>query len=117
MLFSKNAFERNPTNTLVFGNEPVKSVTEHKHLGVYLTSTLEWGVHIKNICLRANRKLSVLRKVKYLQRSTLDVLYKLTVRSVVDYCLPLFYNNLKATEVIQLKRLQYNAAKLNRSFT
>ena len=83
-----------------------------EHLGVHLTTTLDWGVHIKNICLRANRKLSVLRRVKHLQRSTLDILYKLTVRSVIDYCLPVYFNNLKATDVIKLNRLQYSAAKL-----
>ena len=52
------------------------------------------------------------KKGAFLQRFTLDVLYKLTVRSVVDYCLPLYYDNLKATEVLKLDRIQYNAARL-----
>jgi hypothetical protein len=32
--------------------------------------------------------------------------------SLIDYCLPVFYNNLKQTEIAQLNRPQYNAAKL-----
>ena len=63
----------------------------HKHLGVYLTSTLDWRKQVHEVCLKANFKLSVLRSVKFLQRSTLDLLYKLTVRSVVDYGLFIFY--------------------------
>ena len=53
-----------------------------------------------------------MRNIKYLNRQTLDVLYKLTVRSVFDYGLPVFYNNLKQTEKARLDNLQYRAAKL-----
>ena len=60
----------------------------------------------------ANRKLSVLRNVKYLKRNTLDLLYKSTVRSIIDYALPVYANNLKLTELARLDRLQYKAAKL-----
>ena len=54
----------------------------------------------------------MLRGVKLLSRQTLDVLYKLTVRSVVDYGLPVYYNNLKLTELARLENLQYKAGKL-----
>ena len=64
------------------------------------------------MCLKANKKLSVLRNIKFLNRQTLDILYKLTVRSVLDYGLPVFYNSLKQTEKARLDNLQYRAAKL-----
>ena len=47
-----------------------------------------------------------------LKRKTLDLLYKIIVRSVVDYALPLYGNNLKKTDLLRLERLQYSAAKL-----
>ena len=47
-----------------------------------------------------------------LSRKTLDLLYKVTVRSVVDYALPVYANNLKQTEIARLEKLQYRAAKL-----
>ena len=47
-----------------------------------------------------------------LSRQTLDVLYKLTVRSVIDYALPVYCNTLKQTEISRLENLQYRAAKL-----
>ena len=47
-----------------------------------------------------------------LKRSTLDLLYKITVRSVIDYALPVYAKNLKLTELARLDRLQYRAGKL-----
>ena len=56
--------------------------------------------------------MSVLRHVKFLKRSTLDLLYKITVRSIIDYALPVYANNLRLTELARLDRIQYRAAKL-----
>ena len=47
-----------------------------------------------------------------LSRQTLDVLYKLTVRSVIDYALPVYCNNLTQSQLARLENIQYRAAKL-----
>ena len=47
-----------------------------------------------------------------LKRGTLDLLFKITVRSVIDYSLPIYGNNMKQTDLARLERLQYRAAKL-----
>ena len=47
-----------------------------------------------------------------LKRGTLDLLYKITVRSVIDYALPVYANNLKLTDLARLDNLQYRAGKL-----
>ena len=57
------------------------------------------------MCQKANKKLSVLRSAKFLNRQTLDILYKLTVRSVIDYALPVFFTNLRQTEIARLENL------------
>ena len=62
--------------------------------------------------MRANRKLAVLRRVKYLKRHTLDLLYKITVRSIIDYGLVLYYYNCTDKEKARYDRIQYNAARL-----
>ena len=74
-----------------------------------MTSSLDWNVQVNEICLKANRKLSVLRSVK---RQTLDLLCKLTVRSVLDYALPVYYKSLKQTELSRLENIQYRVAKI-----
>ena len=40
------------------------------------------------------------------------LLYKVTVRSLVDYALPIYGNNLKQTDLNRLEQLQYRAGKL-----
>ena len=64
------------------------------------------------MCIKANGKLAVLRSVHFLSRQTLDILYKLTVRSVIDYSLIIIYHTLKQTEISRLNNIQYRAAKI-----
>ena len=40
------------------------------------------------------------------------MLYKVTVRSVIDYGLPLYFNNLNQKEILKLNQIQYRAAKI-----
>ena len=110
LIFSQTTFDFSPL--LLLNHKSIRQVDTHKHLGLHLTYNLDWGVHIYNVCLRANRKLAVLRRVKLLKRHTLDILYKLTVRSVVDYALPVYYHSLKVTEKALLDKIQYTAGKL-----
>ena len=111
VIFCKN---KNMFNSpgLLFDGKYVERVHEHKHLGVYLDSSLSWSKQIHEVCLRANRKMSVLRSVRYLDRSTLDILYKVTIRSVMEYGLICYYNNLTQVQMKRLKQIQYRAAKL-----
>ena len=59
------------------------------------------------MCLKASRKLSVLRRVKNLQRGTLDMLYKTTLRSVIDFGLFIYYNSLSQTDITKINKIQY----------
>ena len=110
IIFTNKVLNNSPP--LLFKNTVIDRINTHRHLGVYLTSSLDWSFHVNDICLKANRKLAVLRNVKFLKRGTLDLLYKVTVRSVIDYSLPVHGNNLKQTDIARLERLQYRAAKL-----
>lgn len=97
---------------LLFGSSFIERVSSHKHLGVYLTNNLDWSLHINQTCLKAYRKLAVLRSVKLLHHNTLDILYKLIVRSIIDYGLLVFGSSLKQSDLDRLEKLQYCAAKL-----
>ena len=55
--------------------------------------------------------MAVIRKVKILNRKTLDILYNVTVRSVIDYALPVYCHSLKVSEKAKLDKIQY-AAKI-----
>ena len=110
IIFSNKNLNNSPP--LIFGETFIERVNTHKHLGLVLTSDLNWNKQINEVSLKANRKLAVLRSVKLLNRQTLDLLYKLTVRSVIDYGLPVYYKALKLTDLARLDNIQYKAAKL-----
>jgi hypothetical protein len=110
MIFSKT--EPNDSPPILYNNNAIERVKNHKHLGVYLTTNLDWKLQVNNVCLRANQKLGVLRNVRLLQRHTLDVLYKLTVRSIFDYALPVYYHSLNLVDKERFETIQYSAAKL-----
>ena len=63
----------NNSPPLIFDSGLIERVSNHKHLGLNLSSTLDWSVQVEQVCLKANRKLAVLRTVKYLSRQTLDL--------------------------------------------
>ena len=102
----------NNSPPVIFNNENISRVNIHKHLRVHLTSNLGWSVQIHNVCLKANRKLSALKRVQNLQRFTLDLIFKIMVRSVLDYSLFVYFYNLNQLDVEKLDRVQYRAAKL-----
>ena len=62
--------------------------------------------------MKANGKLTVLRSVKFLDRATLDLLYKLTIRSVLEYGMIVYFHSLTQMQQASLSRVQYRAARL-----
>ena len=110
MIFSNKTLNNSPP--VILNNVFVDRVNCHKHLGIYLSSDLSWSRHIHETCIKAYRKLSVLRSVRLLHRNTLDMLYKLTIRSVIDYGLVIFGTTLNQVDLNRLERVQYRAAKL-----
>ena len=110
IIFSRKHIEMSPP--IWYNNEKIDRVYSIKHLGLNITHNLNWDKQIHETCMRANRKLAVLRRVKYLKRSTLDLLYKLTVRSIIDYGLVVYYQSLNITDKAKFDKIQYSAAKL-----
>jgi hypothetical protein len=59
---------------------------QHTHLGVKFTANLSWKAHIVNIFENANKKLNMLKGLKYnVSRDTLGKLYKSLIRPVMEY--------------------------------
>ena len=84
----------NDIQPVTFNSEYISCVSSTRHLGLQISYNLDWREQVDLMCLKANRKLSVLRRVKNLHRGTLDLLYKTTVRSVIDYGLIVYYHSL-----------------------
>jgi hypothetical protein len=110
MIFSNQLLNNSLPVTL--DDTVIDRVGRHKHLGVTLTPTLEWDTHLKNVIRQANLKMSILYKVKELSRATLALMYKMHVRSCIEYCLQVYGNGLTKTQIAKLERIQYRAARL-----
>ena len=97
---------------LLLDGKFISRVHQHKHLGLWFSSNLDWEKQVQNSCLKANGKLPVLQSVKFLDRATLDLLYKLTIRSVLKYSIVVYYHSLTEVQNSRLAQVQYRAARL-----
>ena len=96
-------------------------VVEHKHLGIVLDSKLSFSPHIKAAISKARTSIGILRFLsRYLPRNTLNELYKLYVRLLLDYGVVIYHDPPKICEfsgndtlsnlMEKLESVQYSAA-------
>jgi hypothetical protein len=76
-----------PTHPRLFlDSEPIKRVQSHKHIGLILTSDLTWKEQITESIDKANRRLGIMRCLKYkLDRLSLERIYKGYIRPILEY--------------------------------
>ena len=98
MLFNPEASK--PAEKVIFSNRPstlyadikyadniVKSVDNHKHLGMILDSRLDFSSHINEKISKANQGVGVIKRLyHYLPRNALLQIYKSFIRPHLDYC-------------------------------
>ena len=109
IIFSrKNQQEAYPNLNL--GNQVLKQVDSHTHLGLTFNSRLTWDDHIDKICTKAHRRVDSLRRIRFLvPRHVLENLYKSVIRSVLDYA-DVVYSGLSDTLAKKLEGVQRSAA-------
>ena len=110
IIFSKMLLNNSPP--LMSSQSLIDRVGMHKHLGLTLKPDLSWDSHLSNIRKQVNLKLSILYRVKDLERKIIDLMYKSMVRSHIDYVLPVFGPSLSNKQIATLEKLQYRAARL-----
>jgi len=87
------------------GNElhPVQNLRD---LGVTVSSDLSWSLHVANAVSKARSKAFwILSVFKTRERSVMMTLYKSLVRSILEYCCPL-WNPSKITDIQLLESVQ-----------
>ena len=62
IIFSNKVLNNSPP--LLFNESFIELVNSHKHLGLYFSSTLNWSKQIFEVCLKANRKLAMLKAME-----------------------------------------------------
>jgi hypothetical protein len=97
------------TSSTVSGTQlpGIPVVNELKLLGITLSSDASWNHHIDNIVSLSSRRLYALRVIKpFVDHATLIHMYSSTVRSLLEYCSPLFVgiNEQQSTKLNKLQR-------------
>ena len=75
-----------PHPSITFNNNPLSLCPAQKHLGLVLDSKLKFNEHINHILSKVNKSIGLLRKFQsVLPRSSLLTVYKIFIRSHLDY--------------------------------
>lgn len=76
----------------VINDDPVTVVSQHKYLGLTITSDLRWDCHVNNITSTALKRLFFLkRRLRQAPRETKLLAYNTLVRSVLEYATPAWF--------------------------
>ena len=72
--------------SLKLSDTTLKEVSNFKHLGLTLTNTMSWNEHIKTITCKANKRITVLKRIQRLvPRHVLETLFTSMIRPVLEY--------------------------------
>ena len=99
--------------TLSFDGQDVPIMTHHKHLGLSLSTDLNFHQHVNNIIRTINTILGPIYSVrKFLSRSILNNIYITYILPHFDYCDIIYDGNLTVTDANRLQTLQNRCARL-----
>ena len=97
---------------LSFMNVDIKNVVEHSHLGLTFTSNLKWSSHINNISIKANKRLTILKKLSFkITRKGLEQLYFAYIRSLLEYG-DVVFANAAQNDLNKLDKIHKRGAKI-----
>ena len=83
-------------SALAIDTKALESVDAHEVLGVTIQSNLKWDLHINEVVAKASKRQHILRVLKRGGVPPADLLnvYFALIRSVLEYCCPVWHNDL-----------------------
>ena len=110
--FLRISRKQNPVESnYVLMGKVLDSVTHHPYLGVELSRNLDWGQHVNNKVMKANRSLGCLRwNLSGCPYGVKEAAYKALVRPHVEYAGSVWDPHLKKEHVKQIEGVQRRAA-------
>ena len=98
-------------SALAIDTKALESVDAHKVLGVTIQSNLKWDLHINEVVAKASKRLHILRVLKRGGVPPADLLkvYFALIRSVLEYCCPVWHNALPVKLSDSIERVQKRA--------
>ena len=95
-------------------NKELEVVEEMRLLGVIIRSDMKWRSNTDNMITKVNKKLWILRRLKYLGAKEIDLvdIYTKQIRSIVELAVPAWHGAITIAEQIDLERIQKCAAHI-----
>ena len=94
---------------VIVGGKELEVVDSVKLLGVTISSSLSWNLHIDEVIKKASKRLFFLVRVP---PNDLVLFYTACIRSIIDYAIPAFYYALPQYLKNELVRLQKRAISI-----
>ena len=85
-----------------------------KILGLWISEDMSWYRNTREMCLKAYARMSLITKLKYVgvKRDDLIDVYKLFIRSLLEYCCVAFHSSLNLDNIQDIERIQKTAIKV-----
>ena len=97
---------------LYMNNQPLQTVSSHKHLGLIISNNGFWHEHIDYIIEKSYRRLNILRKCRMiLDRFALEKLYLSFIRPILEYA-DIIWDTQNQTLINKLENVQIDAARI-----
>ena len=98
---------------LFFNDQEIPTANKHKHLGLILSSDLNFHEHVNSTIRTINAILGPIYPLaKFLSRPILNNIYTTYIRPYFDYCDIIYDGNLTISDSIRLQTLQNRCARL-----
>lgn len=93
-------------------NKNLLTVNQHKHLGIWIESSLSWDYHINTICGKANRVLGLIRRTFGSKNPVaIKTAFIALVRPILEYGCPV-WNPYLAKHIHSVESIQRRATRL-----
>ena len=90
----------------------IAECSSHKHLGVTISSNLNWSAHVTQLIKKASRRCGLLRCMSHHLPPTISsLLYIYHVRPIFEYASPLWHGAISAELALSLEKLQASVAR------
>lgn len=99
---------------LTINDSPLERVEYHNVLGVTIQSNLKWDIFIDRIISKASKRLHILRVLKRSGICSTELLkvYIALVRSVLEYCVPVWHTSIPAFLSDEVEKVQKRAFRI-----
>ena len=97
---------------LCLDNNDLEVVDEVRLLGLIIRSDLKWVSNTENMVSKANKKLWILRRLKYLGAEVGDLvdIYTKQIRSILELAVPVWHDSITLAEQTDIERIQKSAS-------